>query len=426
MKTRIGRVFRCMLYMSIAVSLVVVVLMLLANPNGKPAVSTVEAAVPEYSETEKFAAKLLQYKTEYVGDNSRVGGILSLLPYPDGIQQDHFALETGGEPYGISVYLKAEPGTFEQYGSEESQAPFAKNAYLLLALVGNADHINFVLTDGSREMELRYTRAQADAAAGRDVREFAASEAGLGKLISAAEPEPAEKDPLYSVMKLGWDGMVLTARSPLSAMETELAKQAVFNYLVKSAAAPAQDIASLPYCYLIRASYEDGTFSDYYAFTLDGFAYMQGGKSGRYSRLDDTLYYALSAMTDGQDSPTDVVQTHLEAQKATGAVISMAIQSTSVSPEETDRVRKMYAGSELAKTNGWSDDYVKNNLLAVFAEYTVDYDNTKVPYPEGALEQYFYLTRKDEQSSWAVWDVMSPSDQEETSRLIEQTYTVQK
>lgn len=416
MKTRIGRVFRCVLYMSIAVSLVVVVLMLLANPNGKPAVSTVEAAVPEYSETEKLAAKLLQYKTGYVGDNSRVGGILSLLPYPDGIQQDHFALETGGEPYGISVYLKAEPGAFEQYNSKESQAPFAKNAYLLLALVGNADHINFVLTDGSREMELRYTRAQADADAGRDVREFAASEAGLGKLISAAEPEPAEKNPLYSVMKLGRDGRVLTTRSPLSTEETELAKQAVFNYLVKSAASPSLDIDSLPCCYLIRASYEDGTVSDYYAFTLDGFAYMQGGKSGQYSRLDDTLYYALAAMTDGQDSPTDVVQAHLEAQKATGAVISMAIQSTSVSPEETDRVRKMYAGSELAKTNGWPDDYIKNNLLAVFAEYTVDYDNTKVPYPEGALEQYFYLTRKDEQSSWAVWDAMSPSDQEETPK----------
>ncbi len=318
METRIGRVFRRVLYIGIAL-LVVVVLMLLANPNRKPATSPAETVVPEDGEAEKLAAKLL--------------------------------------------------------------------------------------------------RAQADAAAGRDVREFAASEAGLNKLISAAEPEPAEEEPLYSVMKLGRDGMVLTARSPLSAMETELAKQAVFNYLVKSAAAPALDIASLAYSYLIRASYGDGTVSDYYAFTLDGFAYMQGGRSGRYSRLDDTLYYALAAMTDGQDSPTDAVQADLESRKATGAVISMTIQSVSVSPEETARVRKMYAGSELAEKNGWSDDYIENNLLAVFAQYTVDYDNTKVPYPEGALEQYFYLTRKDEQSSWAVWDAMSPSDRKETPGL---------
>lgn len=384
--------------------------MLLANPSGKPAVSLAEMAVPVQDETEKLAAKLLQYKTEYVGDNSKVGGILSLLAYPDGIQQHHFALETDGEPYGITIYLKAEPADFEQYGSSKSQASFTKNAYLLLALVGNADHINFVLSDGSREIELRYTRAQADAAAGRDVREFAISAAGLSKLMSAAEPEPAVEEPVYTMMKLGQDGAVLTSRSPLSAEETELAKQSVFNYLVKSSAAPALDIDSMPYCYLIRASFEDGTVSDYYAFQLDGFAYMQYGKSGQYSRLDDTLYYALAAMIDGQESPSGVVQKHLEAQKDTGAVLSMTIQSVSVSPEETVRIRKMYAGSELAEKNGWSDDYIRNNLIAVLAEYTVDYDNTKVPYTEGAMKQYFYMTRKDEQSSWAVWDAMSPSD----------------
>ncbi len=75
----------------------------------------------------------------------------------------------------------------------------------------------------------------------------------------------------------------------------------------------------------------------------------------------------------------------------------------------------MYAGSELAKTNGWSDDYLKSNLLAVFAEYTVDYDNTKVPYPEGALEQFVYLTREDDYSPWSVWDAMSPAEQETKS-----------
>ena len=140
--------------------------MLLANPESRFATSPTNRSVADRSETQKTAAELLKYKTENVGDNSKVGGILSLMAYPDGIQQDYFALETSGEPYGITIYLKAEPVVFEQFGLEESQTSFTKNAYLLLALVGNADHIDFVLSDGSRETELQYTRAQADAAAG--------------------------------------------------------------------------------------------------------------------------------------------------------------------------------------------------------------------------------------------------------------------
>jgi len=90
-------------------------------------------------------------------------------------------------------------------------------------------------------------------------------------------------------------------------------------------------------------------------------------------------------------------------------VLSLSIGKVAVSDEETQRIQKMYSGSELARAYGWSDDYISQNMIAVSAEYTVDYDNTKVPYPEGTLTQYFYLVRDDPDSAWLIWDTSSPS-----------------
>lgn len=63
----------------------------------------------------------------------------------------------------------------------------------------------------------------------------------------------------------------------------------------------------------------------------------------------------------------------------------------------------MYSGSELAKKNGWTDEYIAENMIAVYAKYTVDYDNIKVPYNEGKFERYFYLTKKDKNAEWTIW-----------------------
>ena len=91
-------------------------------------------------------------------------------------------------------------------------------------------------------------------------------------------------------------------------------------------------------------------------------------------------------------------------------VISLTIEKVEVSDEETKRIKERYSGSKLAQSHGWSDEYISENMVAVFAQYTVDYDNTKVPYVEGTLTQYFYLIRDDEDSQWLIWDGTSPSN----------------
>jgi len=39
-----------------------------------------------------------------------------------------------------------------------------------------------------------------------------------------------------------------------------------------------------------------------------------------------------------------------------------------------------FTGSELAQSHHWSNEYIAENMIVVYTKYTVDYDNTKVPY----------------------------------------------
>ncbi len=85
-------------------------------------------------------------------------------------------------------------------------------------------------------------------------------------------------------------------------------------------------------------------------------------------------------------------------------VLSLSIGKVAVSDAETDQIQKRYSGSELAKSHGWSDEFIAKNMIAVSAQYTVDYDNTKVPYPDGEQTQVFYLVRDNPDSAWLIWD----------------------
>jgi hypothetical protein len=90
-------------------------------------------------------------------------------------------------------------------------------------------------------------------------------------------------------------------------------------------------------------------------------------------------------------------------------VLSLTIGKVAVSDEETAQIKKRYSGSDLAKSHGWSDEFIAKNLIAVSAQYTVQYDNTKVPYPDGEQNQVFYLVRDNPDSRWLIWDSGSPS-----------------
>jgi hypothetical protein len=75
-----------------------------------------------------LASQLFKNKTEYVGDNSKVGGIISLLTFPKNIAYDSFELFTESEPYAITVNLKTNTETRNLYSGEANQQQFQNNS----------------------------------------------------------------------------------------------------------------------------------------------------------------------------------------------------------------------------------------------------------------------------------------------------------
>ncbi|TEB14112.1 Methicillin resistance mecR1 protein [Pelotomaculum sp. FP] len=102
----------------------------------------------------------------------------------------------------------------------------------------------------------------------------------------------------YSLTQLK-NGKVQSSLSPLSGDKAKLAEDLIFDYMVKSAAWPGVDIKTLNECYLLRATYPDGTATDYYAYLHDGKSVMQQGTDGYYSRIDDGLYEKLADLAQG-------------------------------------------------------------------------------------------------------------------------------
>ena len=125
--------------------------------------------------------------------------------------------------------------------------------------------------------------------------------------------------------------------------------------------------------------------------------YLTAKKDNDYPAWQSTLW---AAQKDGQnftpsfEKPGDL------------GVLSLSIGKVAVSDEQTKRIQKRYSGSDLAQKYGWSDDFIAENMIVVSAQYTVDYDNTKVPYPEGTLTQYFYLVRDSKDAAWLIWDLI--------------------
>ncbi len=140
--------------------------------------------MPSKPDDKTIISRLWENKTDYVGDNSKVGAIISLLTFPQNIVYDTFELFTDSEPYGITVNLKTDTKTKNFYSDETNQQQFKDNAIIMFALIRNVEYINFNLDDGLAPYSMQYTREWANQQYGKDVRDFAVSKEELSKLIN--------------------------------------------------------------------------------------------------------------------------------------------------------------------------------------------------------------------------------------------------
>ena len=82
---------------------------------------------------------LWKNRTEYVGNNSAVGNIISNLTFPDKITYDSFELYTNAHPYSVTVNFKTDRATQEHYSDGANQQEFLKNAFIMFSLIENVE-----------------------------------------------------------------------------------------------------------------------------------------------------------------------------------------------------------------------------------------------------------------------------------------------
>ena len=111
--------------------------------------------------------------------------------------------------------------------------------------------------------------------------------------------------------------------------------------------------------------------------------------------------------------PTQTVQSAIEGQADKVYTICVRIEAINVDESETERVVRMYAGSELAGSRGWTDEYLSEHFVVVSAKYYVEYDHTKTFLDDGYTEQYFYLVQDPKTEKWEIIDNTSPSTSNE-------------
>lgn len=102
--------------------------------------------------------------------------------------------------------------------------------------------------------------------------------------------------------------------------------------------------------------------------------------------------------------PVETVQSAIEGQLKKEYTLEVLIREISVDEAETQRMIGNYAGSELAQSRGWTDEYLAEHFLAVRAKYYVEYDHTKTFLEDGDIDQFFYLIEDMETGLWTIID----------------------
>ena len=110
------------------------------------------------------------------------------------------------------------------------------------------------------------------------------------------------------------------------------------------------------------------------------------------------------------NDPLAVVQSAVEGEINWEYTQSASFERAEIDEAETAHWKENLKGSELARSYGWSDDYIEHHFLVVRAVYTVQYDHTKTWEKDGRLEQLYFLRQDQETNFWEVYEAQSPNE----------------
>lgn len=173
----------------------------------------------EKSESVLKSKSYLNYRTEYIGDASKVGGIINILDFPEDVSYDHFELKTANKPYGINVYLKTDKGMLDDAMVSDS-VQYQKNSLIFFSLIGNVDKIIYNLSDGSKSNTIQFARDWANNITNRDVWKTSGSQFTYEEFLNQLEGgyfklKGSSKAGKYSLFTLE-ESLKIIMSSPLS------------------------------------------------------------------------------------------------------------------------------------------------------------------------------------------------------------------
>lgn len=95
-----------------------------------------------FSSCNKKEKSLYDFKTDFVGDNTRVSQIVSKEVYPKNLKTGEIKILSEKEPYGLKIFCK-------NYKDLEREDLF-KNAAITFALIKNLDNLYYVDEDENK------------------------------------------------------------------------------------------------------------------------------------------------------------------------------------------------------------------------------------------------------------------------------------
>lgn len=105
-----------------------------------------------FSSCNKKEKSLYDFKTDFVGDNTRVSQIVSKEVYPKNFETGEIKILSDKEPYGLKIFCK-------NYKGLEREDLF-KNAAITFALKKNLDNLSYV--DAGEKEIFSFTRTEVE------------------------------------------------------------------------------------------------------------------------------------------------------------------------------------------------------------------------------------------------------------------------
>lgn len=118
----------------------------------KKFITVIFALVLIFSSCNKKEKSLYDFKTDFVGDNTKVSQIVSKETYPKNFEIGEIKILSDKEPYGLKVFCK----NFEDIKKED----LFKNAAITFALIKNLDNLSYV--DAKEKEIFSFTRSEVE------------------------------------------------------------------------------------------------------------------------------------------------------------------------------------------------------------------------------------------------------------------------